>query len=67
MTRIQYHHFSKNNLKFGTVDQVKIKAREQVDIFSGSCRFIENTGCAIPSTKQEEKSKTMIEAARYYF
>jgi len=51
-------------IALGSVDDVKAKTLELLDIYRDSSRFILNAGCAIPSTTPSENLKTMIETAR---
>lgn len=54
-------------LALGTVDQVRTKTRELLNIYGNSGRFILNAGCAIPSTTPEENLKAMIDTVRNNF
>jgi MtaA/CmuA family methyltransferase len=51
-------------IALGSVDDVKKKTLELLDIYRYSNRFILNAGCAIPSTTPPENIKTLIETAR---
>jgi uroporphyrinogen decarboxylase len=53
-------------LALGTVDEVKRKTLELLDVYKNSNRFILNAGCAIPPTTPSANLKTMIETARNY-
>jgi uroporphyrinogen decarboxylase len=53
-------------LALGTTDDVRKKALELLNTYSGSNRFIINAGCAIPPTTPSENIKTMIETARNF-
>ena len=50
----------------GTVEEVRTKTRELIEIYSPSNRFILNAGCAIPASTPSENLKAMIEVAREY-
>ncbi len=51
-------------LSFGTVDEVRKKTEELLDIFSDTPRFILNAGCAIPPNTPSENIYEMIKVAR---
>jgi uroporphyrinogen decarboxylase len=53
-------------LALGTPDLVKEKTIELLDIFSGTNRFILNSGCALPAITPEINLFTFIETARNY-
>lgn len=53
-------------LALGTVDEVKKKTLELLDIYRNSNRFILNAGCALPPTTPSANLKAMIETARNY-
>lgn len=53
-------------LALGTVDDVKHKTQELLNIYSASNRFILNAGCAIPAETPPENLKAMIEVARNF-
>ena len=51
-------------INFGTVDEVRLKSEELLDVFSDTPRFILNAGCAIPPTTPPENIYEMIKVAR---
>jgi len=53
-------------LALGTVDEVKRKTLELLDVYKNSNRFILNAGCAIPPTTPSANLKAMIETARNF-
>jgi uroporphyrinogen decarboxylase len=53
-------------LALGTVNDVKHKTTELLEIYSGSSRFILNAGCALPPDTPSENIKEMIRIAREY-
>lgn len=53
-------------LALGTPDLVREKTRELLDVFSGTNRFILNSGCALPSITPEVNLLTFIGTARNY-
>lgn len=53
-------------LALGTVNEVKQKTHELMDIYKGTNRFILNAGCAIPAETPSENLKAMIEVGREY-
>ena len=53
-------------LALGTPALVKEKTKELLDIFSGTNRFILNSGCALPSITPEANLRAFIETARNY-
>jgi len=78
-TNIKYtHKVCKDNVVFignidpsgvialGSVDMVKQKTLELLNIYNDSPKFIFNAGCAIPSITPSENIKTMINTARNF-
>lgn len=53
-------------LALGTTDDVRIKTIELLEIYSGSNRFILNSGCALPPVTPSENIKMMIGTARAF-
>jgi uroporphyrinogen decarboxylase len=53
-------------LAMGSVEDVKVKTSELLEIYSDSHKFILNTGCAIPSSTPPENLKMMIALARNF-
>ncbi len=53
-------------IALGTVDEVRGKTLELLNIYKNSNRFILNAGCAIPAETPSENIKAMIEVARNY-
>jgi MtaA/CmuA family methyltransferase len=53
-------------LALGTVNDVRQKTAELLDIYSGSSRFILNAGCALPPDTPSENIKEMIKVAREF-
>ena len=53
-------------LALGTAEMVKEKTTELLDIFSGTNRFVLNSGCALPPNTPEENINTFIRTAREY-
>ena len=53
-------------IALGTVDDVRKKTLELLEIYKNSNRFILNAGCAIPPTTPSVNIKTMIETARNF-
>ena len=53
-------------LALGSVDDVKKKTTELLEIYRNSNRFILNAGCALPSTTPSANLKAMIETARNF-
>ena len=53
-------------IALGTVDEVKSKTMELLNIYKGTNRFILNAGCAIPAETPEENLFKMINVAREY-
>lgn len=53
-------------LALGSVDEVKRKTFELLNIYSGSDRFILNAGCAIPPNTPPENLEAMIDVAREF-
>jgi uroporphyrinogen decarboxylase len=51
-------------LALGSTEDVRLKTRELLGIFSGVNRFILNSGCALPSTTPSENIRMMIDTAR---
>jgi len=49
----------------GTVDQVRARTRELVDLFADTPRFVLNSGCALPATTPPENIRAMIDEARH--
>lgn len=48
----------------GTPEEVKVKTRELIEVFSDNPRFILNAGCALPPGTPAENIHAMIAAAR---
>jgi len=53
-------------LALGTVDDVRRKTLELLEVYKNSNRFILNAGCAIPPTTPSVNLKAMIETARNF-
>lgn len=53
-------------LALGTVEDVRRKTLELLEVYKGSNRFILNAGCAIPPTTPSANLKAMIETARNF-
>ena len=53
-------------LAIGTVNDVKHKTLEILDIYKNSSRFILNAGCAIPAETPPENLRAMIKTARAF-
>jgi uroporphyrinogen decarboxylase len=53
-------------LALGSVDEVREKTLELLNIYRNSNRFILNAGCALPPTTPSENLKMMIETARNF-
>jgi uroporphyrinogen decarboxylase len=53
-------------LALGTVDDVRNKTLELLELYKNSNRFILNAGCAIPPTTPSQNLKMMIETARSF-
>jgi MtaA/CmuA family methyltransferase len=53
-------------LALGTVEEVRKKTLELLEVYKNSNRFILNAGCAIPPTTPSVNLKTMIETARNF-
>jgi uroporphyrinogen decarboxylase len=53
-------------LALGTPELVKEKTKELLDIFSGTNRFVLNSGCALPSITPEANLWAFVETARNY-
>ena len=53
-------------LALGTIDLIKQKTTELLDVFSKTNRFILNSGCALPASTPEENLKAYVETARNY-
>jgi len=53
-------------LALGSVDDVRKKTLELLEIYRDSNRFILNAGCALPPTTPSVNLKTMIETARNF-
>jgi uroporphyrinogen decarboxylase len=53
-------------LALGSVDEVKRKTFELLNIYSGSDKFILNAGCAIPPNTPPENLEAMIDVAREF-
>jgi len=51
-------------IAMGSVDLVRQKTEELLEIYNDSPRFILNAGCAIPPITPEENIRAMIEVAR---
>ncbi len=50
-------------LALGTVDQVREKTRELLDLFADTPGFVLNSGCALPATSPPENIRAMIAEA----
>ena len=53
-------------LALGTVEVVRNKTLELLEIYKATNRFILNAGCAIPAETQPNNLKAMIEVAREF-
>lgn len=53
-------------LALGTPDDVKNKTQELLELYSGSDRFILNSGCALPPSTPSINIKAFIEVARNF-
>lgn len=53
-------------LALGTVEEVRRKTLELLEVYKNSNRFILNAGCAIPPTTPSANLKVMIETARNF-
>jgi uroporphyrinogen decarboxylase len=53
-------------LALGTPDDVRKKTQELLELYSGSDRFILNSGCALPPSTPSVNIKTLIEVARNF-
>ncbi|HUX94952.1 MAG TPA: uroporphyrinogen decarboxylase family protein [Bacteroidales bacterium] len=53
-------------LALGSVDEVKKKTLELLDVYRNSNRFILNAGCALPPTTPSANLRAMIETARNF-
>jgi len=53
-------------LALGTVEDVRNKTRELLEIYKNTNRFILNAGCAIPAETPPDNLKAMIEVAREF-
>jgi len=53
-------------LALGTVNDVRQKTTELLEIYSGSSRFILNAGCALPPDTPSENIKEMIQVEREF-
>ena len=53
-------------LALGKPDEVRKKTRQLLELYSGSDRFILNSGCALPPTTPSANIKTLIEVARNF-
>ena len=53
-------------LALGSPELVRQKTIELLEVYSGSNRFVLNSGCALPSTPPSENIKMMIKTAREF-
>ena len=53
-------------LALGTPDDVRSKTQELLELYSGSDRFILNSGCALPPSTPSVNIKTLIDVARNF-
>ena len=53
-------------LALGTVEDVRRKTLELLEVYKNSNRFILNAGCALPPTTPSANLKAMIETARNF-
>ena len=53
-------------MALGTDEMVRQSTLELLDVFSGTNRFVLNTGCALPSNTPEENIMAFIQTAREY-
>jgi len=53
-------------LALGSIEDVRFKTNELLNIYSGSSRFILNAGCAIPANTPSANLKEMIRVARAF-
>lgn len=53
-------------MAMGTPAQVRAATMELCEVFSGTNRFILNSGCALPATTPSENLKMFVETARSY-
>ncbi|MBT3244624.1 MAG: hypothetical protein HN352_15860 [Bacteroidetes bacterium] len=51
-------------LALGTVEQVRQATEEVINVFSGTNRFVLNTGCALPPDTPEENIRAFVKTAR---
>jgi uroporphyrinogen decarboxylase len=51
-------------LALGTPELVSAKARELLEVFAGTPRFILNAGCALPATTPPANIQALVAAAR---
>ncbi|MCF6270844.1 MAG: uroporphyrinogen decarboxylase family protein [Melioribacteraceae bacterium] len=54
-------------LALGTPELVRQKTIELLEIYSGSNRFVLNSGCALPAITPSENIKVMIKTAREFY